>query len=126
MTTCRLFLVLLVLLQSWLVAGSAHAHPGCGVHGETPHVHACALLAPFTTADHHEHDGDDHDADAVYLSDVIAATAPPAPEVVTLDLAPVERGAAFEAVACSFPLGLPPSTAGPQRPLYLTLCTLTI
>ena len=124
----RLFPVFLVLLQSGLAVGHVHAHPGRAAHSAAPHLHACELLEFFTPANHHEHDGEeDHDADAVDLSDVIATAAPPAPEVLASDFAPVETGTAFEARADhSFPLGLPPSTAGPQRPLYLTFCTLTI
>ena len=127
MRLCRLFLVILVLLQSGLAVGHVHAHPGRAAHTKTPHLHACELLELFTPASHHEHDGEeDHDADAVDLSNVIVSAAPPAPELLG-DLVSVEFGAALEAPADHpLPLGLPPSTAGPQRPLYLVLCTLTI
>ena len=123
----RLLSVLLVLLQSGLAAAHAHAHPGHDAHTEAPHLHACELLERFTPAHHHDEGEGEHDADAVDLSDVIVSAAPPAPELVAVDLTPVEHSAAFEATADHpFPLGLPPSTAGPQRPLYLTFCTLTI
>ncbi|MBN9120107.1 MAG: hypothetical protein J0I06_13235 [Planctomycetes bacterium] len=120
MPICRLFLVILVLLQSGLAVGHAHActHPGRTVRTQNPHIHACELADLFAATD--------HDADAVDLSDV-PAPAPPAPGAAALDLGPVEIVAVLEVPADhSFPVGLPPSTAGPQRPLYLVLCTLTI
>lgn len=123
----RLFPVFLVLLQSGLAAAHAHAHTDRLTHTDVPHLHMCELVELFTATDH-EHAGEgDHDADAVDLSDVITPAAPPAPELAAVDRAPVEASAAVEVTAeHPFPLGLPPSTAGPRHPLYLTLCTLTI
>ena len=74
----------------------------------------------------HRHD---HDADAVDLSDLTVAPAPPpAPDADALDLAHAGRSPAFVVFSglSSFPLGLPPSTAAPRPPLYITLCSLTI
>lgn len=124
----RLLSILLVLLQSGLAVAHAHSHPNLRAHTQVPHLHACELLELFTSAHHHERgEGEDHDADAVDLSDVIASAAPTAADSVAVDLTPVETGAVVEVTAVyPFPLGLPPSTAGPQRPLYLVLCTLTI
>ena len=60
------------------------------------------------------------------LSDAIAS-APPAPGAGAVDLGPVETVAVLEVTSGrALPIGLPPSTAGPRRPLYLTLRTLTI
>ena len=127
MRLSRLFPVFLVLLQSGLAVGHAHAHPACAGHTDAPHLHACELLEFFTPAHHGEHDGENHDADAVDLTDVIASAPPPAPDAGALDLTPVEAGTTLEVLAGrAFPTGLPPSTAGPYRPLYLTLCVLTI
>ena len=124
MTICRLLTVFLVLLQSGLTAAHAHTHANLADHPETPHLHVCELLELFGPA---HGDETDHDHDAVDLSDLMAS-APPALEHGALDLALVEAGPAFEVATdlLSFPLGLPPSTAGPHRPLYLTFCTLTI
>lgn len=123
----RLFPVLLVLLQSGLAAGHAHAHPGFAAHTEAPHLHAHGLLDLFTP-DHDEHDGDDHDADAVDLSNLTASAAPPAPDTFAIDLAHVDMGPASAADSGPprAPLGLPPSTAGPSAPRYITFCCLTI
>ena len=123
----RLFTVSLVLLQSGLAVGSVHAHPDHGANS-VPHLHMCELIALVTPTEHDEHDGEgDHGADAVDLSDVITPGAPPAPELAAVDLAPAGIRAAVEApTEHPFPLGVPPSTAGPRRPLYLTFCTLTI
>jgi hypothetical protein len=128
MPTGRLLSILLVLLQSGLTVAHAHSHTNLSTHTQLPHLHACELLELFTSAHHHDQgEGEDHDADAVDLSDVIASAEPPASDSVAVTLAPVETAYAVEVTADhSFPLGLPPSTAGPQRPLYLILCTLTI
>ena len=128
MTIRRLFPVFLVLLQVGLAAG--HAHADLAKHTDIPHFHAHELLDLFVS-DHSEHDGDDHDADAVDLSDLSVSPAPPpALDAVALDLAlaPVDAGPAFANVLDSSPapLGLPPSTAGPPVPRYITFCTLTI
>lgn len=119
--------VVLVLLQSGLAAAHAHSHANITNHDQTPHLHIHDLFDLFGS-DHHDDDGDDHDADAVDLSDMaLSAAPPPAVDVVIFDLAPVALEPAFgDCAEGSFPVGLPPSTAGPQRPLYLTLCTLTI
>lgn len=125
--TIRLLLpVLLVLLQSGLVAAHAHSHAHRTNHTQTPHLHIHDLFDPFGSDN--DEDGDDHDADAVDLSDVALSAVPPTGvDVVVFDLAPVTLERASGACAePSFPVGLPPSTAGPKRPLYLTLCTLTI
>lgn len=130
MTIRRLIPVLLVLLQSGLAAGHAHAHPDLAGHSDAPHLHAPDLLDLFLP-DHadHDHDGDDHDADAVDLSDLTVAPAPPPVfDTIACDLAPVDAGLS---VAGCFgpppaPLGLPPPTAGPSTPRYITFCTLTI
>jgi hypothetical protein len=126
----RLLPVLLVLLQSGLAAAHGHSHPNCDRHPDTPHIHLCELLALVTDADHKSHDGseDDHDSDAVELSDVLSAAAPPSVEFLTLDLSSVAVGPPVPVSAdpAPFPIGLPPSTAGPQPPLYITHCSLTI
>lgn len=126
MTIRRLFPVFLVLLQSGLVAGHAHAHPDLARHTQTPHLHTHELFDLFAPEhSEHEHDGDEHDADAVDLSNMMASAAPPALDLVALDLAPIDAGPVFGASPdlLLFPLGLPPSTAGPQTPLYITLCS---
>ena len=119
--------VFLVLAQSGLaVAAYAHVHPHRVNHTEAPHLHAHDLLDLFGS-DHG--DEDDHDADAVDLSDMMAsAVPPPAVDAVALDLTSVDAGPAFAEIfgPSPAPLGLPPPTAGPHRPLYLTFCTLTI
>lgn len=129
MTTRRLLPVFLVLLQSGLTAARAHTHADDAGRAEAPHLHARELLDVFGPV--HEEDGNhdgDHDHDALDLSAVMASAAPPTTERAAPDLASVEARPAVEAVSDrrSFPVGLPPSTAGPHRPLYLTLCTLTI
>ena len=121
----------LVLAQSGLAAAHAHVHPHLANHTEAPHLHLHDLLDLFGPdhGDEDDHDGDDHDADAVDLSGMMASAAPlPAVDAVALDLAPVDAGPAFAEVfgLSPAPLGLPPPTAGPHRPLYLTFCTLTI
>ncbi len=130
MPTRRLFPVLLVLLQSGLAAGHAHAHANLAAHTDVPHFHAHELLDLFVPDhDDHEHDGDDHDADAVDLSDLSVAPAPPpAFDADALDLAPVDVGLVIAEFfgPLPAPLGLPPATAGPFAPLYITFCTLTI
>ena len=130
MTTRCLLPLLLVLLQSGLAAGHAHFHADPVGHVGVPHFHAHDLLALFAAGhDQRDHDGDDHDADAVDLSDLTVAPAPPpAPDADALDLAHAGRSPAFAGFSglSSFPLGLPPSTAAPRPPLYITLCSLTI
>lgn len=123
--------IFLVLLQLGLAVGHAHTHPGLAGHSAAPHLHAHDLLDLFLP-DHDDEDGDDrdhgHDADAVDLSAIMASAPPPAADAVSLDLAPVDAGPAHADASSPppAPLGLPPPTAGPSRPLYLTLCTLTI
>jgi hypothetical protein len=129
MTIRHLLSVFLVLLQSGLAAAHAHTHPDLAKHTEVPHFHTHDLLDLFGAShdDEDGHDADDHDADAVDLSAVSVSAAPPAVEAIALDLAPTYLGSAFTgSTEPTFPVGLPPSTAGPHRPLYLTLCTLTI
>jgi hypothetical protein len=130
MTISRLLPVFLVLLQSGVTAAHAHVHPGLANHTQVPHFHVHDLLDLFGSdhGDDDDLDGGDHDTDAVDLSDMMASAAPPTVELAALDLAPVDAGPAFEAAPglLSFPIGLPPSTAGPHRPLYVTFCTLTI
>lgn len=126
----RLLPVFLVLLQSGLAAAHAHAHTDLANHTEAPHLHVhdlLDLLGP-NHGDEEDRDGGDHDHDAVDLSDMMASAAPPAVELTAFDLAPVDADSAFEAIPDlpAFPVGLPPSTAGPHCPLYLTHCTLTI
>lgn len=126
----RLLPVFLVLVQSGLAAAQAHVHPHLANHTEAPHVHVHDLLDLFGQdhGDEDDHDGDDHDADAVDLSGVMASVAPPAVDADALDLASVDAGPTFAEDFSLSPalLGLPPPTAGPHRPLYLTFCTLTI
>ena len=125
----RLLPVFLVLLQSGLVAGHAHAHADLANHTQAPHLHVHDLLELFGSdhGDEDDRDGGDHDHDAVDLSDMAVSAAPPAVDALALDFTPVALELAFDgSAASSFPVGLPPSTAGPHRPLYLTLCTLTI
>ena len=129
MPISRLFPILLALLQSGLAPGHAHAHPGLAAHTDAPHLHAHDLLDAFTPEhDDHEHDGDDHDADAVDLSDVTLSGASPTLETDAPDLVPVD--AEFARAGYSdpspAPLGLPPATAGPSAPRYITFCSLTI
>ncbi len=133
MTIRRVLPVLLVLLQSGLAVGHAHAHANLAAHTDVPHFHAHELLDLFVPDhDDHEHDGDDHDADAVDLSDLSVAPVPPpafdAVVALELDLSLVDMGPAFANFLDSSPtpLGLPPPTAGPFAPLYITFCTLTI
>lgn len=126
----RLLPVFLVLFQSGLAAAHAHTHRDRANHSETPHIHVCELLEPFVPAHgDHEGDGGEHDSDAVDLSDMLAGTAPPTVDFVSLDLFAVDAGPVFEVSSPNpspFPLGLPPPTAGPAPPLYLTHCSLTI
>lgn len=128
----RLFLVFLVLLQMGLAAGHAHAHANLAAHTDVPHFHAHDLLDLFAPDhDDHEHDGDDHDADAVDLTDLTRVSAPPPAidaDALVLALAPVDAGPEFANFLASSPalLGLPPPTAGPSAPRYITFCTLTI
>lgn len=120
----RLFLVSVVLLQSGLAAARVHAHSDCHTHTTAPHVHTGDLIDLF--APDHEHDGDEHDADAIDLSDALAPAQPVA-DLTAVALAPASADLRAEAVATrAFPIGLPHTTAGPSRPLYLTFCTLTI
>jgi hypothetical protein len=126
--TIRLLLpVFLVLLQSGLAVAHAHNHANLASHTRTPHLHVHDLFDLFGS-DHDDEDGDDHDTDAVDVSDMaLSAAPPPAVDVVLFDLATVTLEPAFgDCAESSFPVGLPPSTAGPHRPLYLILCTLTI
>lgn len=121
----RLLLILVVLLQSGLAAARVHAHPDCHTH-TTPHVHTGDLIDLFAPDHDHDHDGDEHDADAVDLSDALAP-AQPAADLTAVALAPASADVWAEAVTVgAFPVGLPPATAGPSRPLYLTFCQLTI
>lgn len=130
MTLRCLLPVFLILLQSGLAAAHAHAHPHIANHAQTPHLHVHDLLALIVPGhgDEGDHDESDHDADAVDLSDMAVSTAPPpAVDAGTFDFVPADLQPAFAGSAESlFPVGLPPSTAGPHRPLYLTFCTLTI
>ena len=125
MTIRRLLPVFLVLLQSGLVAAHAHAHPHLANHAQTPHLHIHDLLALIVPV---QADEGDHDADAVDLSDVtVSAAPPPAVDAVASDAIPADLRPAFAgSVEPLFPVGLPPATAGPRRPRYLTFCTLTI
>jgi hypothetical protein len=127
-TVFRLLPIFLVLLQSGLAVGHAHAHSSPTRHSEVPHLHICELLELFTPAHDHDHEGHDHDADAVDLTDLMASAPPPAIGLDALDLAPVDAGPTVKIAhdRRSHPLGLPPSTAGPRPPLYITLCSLTI
>jgi len=126
MPNCRLLLVLLVLLQAGLAALRVHAHPDCDTHTATPHVHACQLLDIFGAPDHDHDEESDHDADLIDLSDALAP-ASPAADLTAVDFAPATAGVMVEAFAGrTTSVGLPPATAGPPRPLYLTFCTLTI
>ncbi len=128
MSIRRLLPVFLVLLQSGLAAGHAH-HPGRSGSAAAPHFHARAVLDHLMPEDG-DHDGDDHDADAVDLSGAMVSTPPPVPgaDALVLALAPVGAGSAFANFLDSSPaaLGLPPPTAGPSAPRYITFCTLTI
>jgi len=126
MTLRRLLPVLLVLLQSGLAAGRAR-EPGSA---DAPHFHAGALLDTFTPegGDSDEHKDADHDADAVDLSGGMASTAPPVAGTDAMALAPLCFAAAADRFTDAPPalLGLPPATAGPPDPRYITFCTLTI
>jgi hypothetical protein len=121
-----LLVVALVLLQAGLTAARAHGHADPAHHADAPHLHAHDLFGPFDS-DHHDADAD-HDHDALELSDLtVAGGAPPAADVVALALAPAEASPArAPATEPSFPVGLPPSTAGPRLPRFLTFCALTI
>ena len=127
----RLLPVFLVLLQSGQGVAHPHTHAGLVGHTEAPHLHLCELFALFGPLHGGEdgHDGHeyDHDHDAVDISALMASATPPTIEHTALDLAVVGAQPAFAVVTrLSFPVGLPPSTAGPLRPLYLTYCALTI
>ena len=126
MTLRRLLPVLLVLLQSGLAAGHAH-HPGEPGCTDAPHFHAHALL-DYLMPEDGDHDGDDHDADAVDLSGAMVSTAPPVVGADALALAPIATVPTADRFTAAPParLGLPPSTAGPPIPRYITFCTLTI
>ena len=132
MTIRCLLPVFLVLAQSGLAAAAhAHVHPHLANQTETPHLHLHDLLDRFGSdhGDEDDHAAADHDADAVDLSDVMTSAAPSsAVDAVALDLTSVDAGPAFAEIfgPSPAPLGLPPPTAGPHRPLYLTFCTLTI
>ena len=127
MTIRRLLPVLLVLLQSGLAAGRAHHadESGCA---EAPHFHARALLDHVTPEDGDDHDDADHDSDAIDLSNVMVSTAPPVLGADALAIASLGLVSAADrfANAPSAPLGLPPATAGPPAPRYITFCTLTL
>lgn len=133
MTFRRLLPIFLVLIQSGLAAAHAHVHPHLANHTEAPHLHLHDLLALFGSdhGDEDDHDGDDHDADAVDLSDLTVPASPPPTNdtaALALDLPPADTGPAFAETVEWPPTthGLPPPTAGPTRPLYLVLCSLTI
>jgi hypothetical protein len=114
MTRPPLFLALLVLLHAGLVAAHAHEHAG---------FVSCHALPDAAHPDEPEPDGD-HDACTLCLPDaVLSGPAPHAavdPGVPTALLDIPHFGTAG---ASPFPLGLPPATAGPHRPLYVTFCT---
>ena len=126
----KLLLLILVLLQSGLAAGYAHAH-SCSTHRqfhhtESPHVHAHQLLDLLAdgeqTDDHH----DEHDSDAFAVSD-LTITPPPSEQSVSdcdSPAVPTPGTLAGFADRSPFLIGLPPSIAGPPSPLYLTFCTL--
>ncbi len=121
--TRRLFPVFLVLLQSGLAVGHVHTHPNLPHHTQTPHVHGDALLDLFG---HEQHDEDTCE-DTVELSDLLSPAVPPAIGFDTFALELVCVGPVIEATSARpFTLGLPPSTAGPPRPLYITFCALAI
>ena len=124
MSIRRLLPVLLVLLQSGLAAGHAH-HPGRSGSAAAPHFHARAVLDHLMPEDG---DHDDADHDAVDLSGAMVSTPPPVPGADALALAPLGPVPAADRVtdAPPAPLGLPPPTAGPSAPRYITFCTLTI
>jgi hypothetical protein len=125
-------LILLVLLQSGVAAGHAHDHHGHAAgpgHPGVPHAHARHLLdlLPFDAGDEDDHDTNGgHDEDALYLPALTVAGWLPAADAVGLDLPPASPDPVPAGVADTlpFPLGLPPPTAGPPPPLYLTLCCL--
>ena len=129
MTLRRLLPVLLVLLQSGLAAGRAHHHTGESGCSEVPHFHAHALLDHLVPDDHDaDHDDADHDSDAVDLSGAMVSTAPPVVGADAFALAPLATVPTADRFtdAPPAPLGLPPSTAGPSAPRYITFCALTI
>ncbi len=124
----RLLPVLLVLLQSGLAAGRAHhGEPGCA---EAPQFHASAILDHLAPEDQDsdEHQDADHDSDAIDLSGVMVSTTPPVLSADAFALAPLCGVATADRFtdATPTPLGLPPATAGPSTPRYITFCTLTI
>ena len=122
----RAFPILLVLLQSGLAAGHAHTHLCLNNHTQRPHLHAHALFGDFAP-EPIDHEPDDHDADAVDLSDMMVTATPPAFDTAALYALPligVQVCDGFTTLVVQ--LRLPPSTAGPPAPRYITFCTLTI
>lgn len=134
MTVRQLLLLLLVLLQSGLVVGSAHAHV-CASHRQfhqtkSPHVHAHQLLDVLSGDEEHDEHGDEatdeHDSDAFAVSDLTVTSTQSEQDAVSFDLPEITG---FKTVAgfagrSPFLAGLPPAIAGPPRPLYLTFCAL--
>lgn len=131
MTPSRLFLLFLILLQLGLVAGRAHAHT-CATnlqshHSDPAHVHAHQLLDRLLpeSGDQNKEDSDDHDADAFDVSGLATVHTPSHSEVLAVELPPAFAASSSLEFAGSSPflIGLPPSIAGPPRPLYLTFCS---
>ncbi len=130
MMRSRLVLVFLVLLQSGLMAKAARAQT-CTVnsqcqHNGNPHVHAHQMLDLTTDAeDESEHDRDHHDADAIDVSGLatVHSSTQSGELVVALPPTPCPYSLAGFAAHAPFLIGLPPSTAGPPRQLYLTFCS---
>ncbi|MCE9562049.1 MAG: hypothetical protein K8U57_08335 [Planctomycetes bacterium] len=129
MTPSRLLLLFLVLLQSGLAAGHAHDHV-CSAnrefHPDSPHVHAHQLLdfLALDTDDQRSEDSEEHESDAFEVSALTTPGPQSSPEVTAADLPEitVPGTVAASTVAAPFLIGLPPSIAGPPRPLYLTFC----
>lgn len=130
MMMSRLLAIFLLLLQSGLAVAHVHHHSDSVEHPDTPHIHACEMLK-FLTPAHSQSDeedqdshGTEHDADAVELADVLA-TAPPSVPVIAVEFTPIQIGLVpvVDSALLSFPLGLPPSTAGPHLPLYVQYCS---
>ena len=131
MIHCRKLLVVLLLMQSGLAA-LAHEHaetdgPSLPILSHF-HIHdVLDLIVPHTSTEGEEDDeGTDHD-DAVYLTTLLAEGPTPSADTFGLDLFPPARIDAVHtsvgaASRCS--VKLPPATAGPRCPLYLTHCTL--
>ncbi|MBA4186466.1 MAG: hypothetical protein C0467_00465 [Planctomycetaceae bacterium] len=126
----RLLLLFLILLQSGLMT-RPHAQT-CSIdrrchHSDNSHVHAFELLNFLTPelGDDDQDEGEDHDLDAFDMSDFttphVDANANP------VETALLHASAASIVVGFSgywpFLIGLPPSTAGPPQPLYLTFCS---